>query len=175
LAIAPRALLRPFLIVGAVCAIVPDVDAIGRPFYGAGGDLEMFGGHRGFLHSLTFATLLGPTVACATLMSARWDGSRLKLAMFLAAVTDVTCAVLQSILEPRLYRLVASHSRAVQRTVFMPASSHRAHSCDLVRAEDPMAAARQRRAGRIEPQVKSQTAANPNTSPFSEAAWETRC
>ena len=29
--IAPRRLLRPFLIIGAVCAVLPDIDAIGRP------------------------------------------------------------------------------------------------------------------------------------------------
>ena len=85
--IAPRALLRPFLVVGAACAVLPDVDAIGRPFFGARGDLEILGRHRGFLHSLTFAAMLGVAVACATFAGSRWKGYRVRLALFVSAVT----------------------------------------------------------------------------------------
>ena len=86
-AVAPRHLLRPFLIVGSVCAIVPDVDAIGRPFYGTSGDLHFLGGHRAFTHSLAFAGLLGAAAALATLASARWRGYRLRFGVFVFAVT----------------------------------------------------------------------------------------
>jgi membrane-bound metal-dependent hydrolase YbcI (DUF457 family) len=86
-AAAPRPLLRPFLIIGSVCAVVPDLDAIGRPFYGAPGDLQFLGGHRAFTHSLFFAAILGVTVALATLTSARWRGARIRLALFVALAT----------------------------------------------------------------------------------------
>ena len=56
-----------------MCAVIPDIDAIGRPFYGAAGDLEWLGGHRGFTHSLTFAALLGLLAPLATIGRARWD------------------------------------------------------------------------------------------------------
>jgi membrane-bound metal-dependent hydrolase YbcI (DUF457 family) len=85
--IAPRRLLRPFLIAGAICAVLPDIDAIGRPFYGREGDLQFLGGHRGFTHSLLFAPLLGLAVACATLGSARWHGYRVRLGIFIALAT----------------------------------------------------------------------------------------
>jgi inner membrane protein len=46
---------RPWWIVGAICAIVPDFDVIGFRFGVRYGD---FLGHRGFTHSLVFAALL---------------------------------------------------------------------------------------------------------------------
>jgi len=85
--VAPRQLLRPFLLVGAVCAVLPDIDAIGRPFYGVTGDLEVFGGHRGFTHSITFAVLLGFFVSLTTLVDRRWRGHRTGCALFVAIVT----------------------------------------------------------------------------------------
>jgi membrane-bound metal-dependent hydrolase YbcI (DUF457 family) len=98
--IAPRPLLRQFLVLGSVCAVLPDIDAIGRlhididpagahasEYYDAHGDLGFLGGHRGFTHSLLFAGLLGIVVSSATLVSARWKESRLRLALFIAAAT----------------------------------------------------------------------------------------
>jgi inner membrane protein len=85
--IAPRPLLRTFLITGVVCAVIPDIDAIGRPFYGVAGDLQSLGGHRGFTHSLAFAALLGLFAPLATLGRARWDGYRLLFGVFIALAT----------------------------------------------------------------------------------------
>ena len=85
-AVAPRPLLRPFLIAGAVCAVVPDLDAIGRTF-GNGGDIEALGGHRGFTHSLAGAALAGLLVSFATLPDRAWSGHRLRLTFFIMAAT----------------------------------------------------------------------------------------
>lgn len=85
--VAPHALLRPFLVIGAVCAMLPDIDAIGRPFYGEPGDLQSLGGHRGFTHSLSFAAALGVIVASAMLLDSRWRGYRARFAIFIAFAT----------------------------------------------------------------------------------------
>jgi membrane-bound metal-dependent hydrolase YbcI (DUF457 family) len=84
-ALAPRPLLKPFLVIGAVCAVLPDIDAFGR-LYGAG-DIEALGGHRGFTHSIAGALSLGLLVALATLPWARWSGYRLRLALFIVLAT----------------------------------------------------------------------------------------
>ena len=86
-AVAPRPLLRPFLITGIVCAVLPDLDAIGRPLAGGIHDLELLGGHRGFTHSLPAAALTGIVVALATLASRRWRGYRLRFALFVSIAT----------------------------------------------------------------------------------------
>jgi inner membrane protein len=86
-AIAPREVLRPFVIIGAACAVLPDMDAVGRPFYGAAGDIEVLGGHRGFTHSLPCAVLLGGVVASLTLGSSRWNNCRRRLAAFVTLAT----------------------------------------------------------------------------------------
>ncbi len=85
--IAPRTRLRPFLIIGAVCAVAPDIDAIGRLLPLDDGDLEFLGGHRGFTHSLTFAGLAGVVVSSTTLVSRAWDGHRVRLALFITLAT----------------------------------------------------------------------------------------
>ena len=46
-------------IVGALCSVIPDLDAIGFRFGVHYGD---FWGHRGFTHSLLFAALLGGVI-----------------------------------------------------------------------------------------------------------------
>jgi len=51
-----------FWIAAALCAALPDIDAVGRPFGNL--DLEsVFGGHRGITHSLAFAIMLGAVVS----------------------------------------------------------------------------------------------------------------
>jgi inner membrane protein len=80
-------MVRPFLLTGAVCAVIPDLDAIGRWWYGAAGDLEVLGGHRGFTHSLTYAALCGVAVSAATAVDDRWRGVRLRFAVFIALAT----------------------------------------------------------------------------------------
>ena len=82
---APRPLLQPFLVAGAICAVIPDIDAIGRPF--GLGDLEFLGGHRGFTHSFLFAGLVGLAAGCSTLASSRWRGYRLRFGVFMALAT----------------------------------------------------------------------------------------
>ena len=86
-AMAPRPLVRTFLIVGSLCAIVPDIDAIGRPFYGHHGDLEFIGGHRGFTHSLTYAVLAGVLAMVATAPIPSWKGFRVRFGLFVALAT----------------------------------------------------------------------------------------
>lgn len=81
-AVAPRHLLRPFLVTGAIAAIVPDVDAIGRLW--GDGDLEWMGGHRGFTHSVTFAALAGVAAAAFTLGRSEWSGHRFRFGLFIA-------------------------------------------------------------------------------------------
>ena len=84
-AVAPGPLLRPFLVTGAICAVVPDLDAIGR--WTGNGDVDWLGGHRGFTHSLTWAALAGAVAAVATLGNRRWSGYRLRFGLFVALVT----------------------------------------------------------------------------------------
>ena len=152
--VAPRELLRPFLIIGATCAVLPDIDAIGRPLYGVAGDLQTLGGHRGFTHSMTFAALLGVVVSSVTVVDPRWRGQRLRLGLFVAAVT-----ALHGVLD--LFRRIgasphpssslalfisgirdvsASDQRAVQRTLSLLSAAGRSHARDMARAWYPVAA-----------------------------------
>ena len=78
---APRPLLRPFLVAGAVCAVMPDLDIVGPSGVG------FLGGHRGFTHSLTFAGLVGLTSAYIVRKRPEWRGARLRLLLFIAAAT----------------------------------------------------------------------------------------
>ena len=84
-ALAPRHLLKPFLVAGAVCAVIPDIDAVGRLW--GGGDMEFIGGHRGFTHSIAFAALLGMLLPAATLGRAAWTGHRIRFGIFIAGAT----------------------------------------------------------------------------------------
>lgn len=52
---------RGALWAAAACAVLPDLDAIGRPF--GRGDVAWLGGHRALTHSLAFAAALGTAVA----------------------------------------------------------------------------------------------------------------
>lgn len=86
-AMAPRTRMRSFLVVGAFCAVAPDIDAIGRLLPVDAGDVEWLGGHRGFTHSLTYAAVCGVTVATATFVSRAWEGVRFRLMLFVAFAT----------------------------------------------------------------------------------------
>jgi len=69
-AFAPRRASRRVWLAAAICAALPDIDALGRPF----GNLRYeaaFGGHRGFTHSVVFAVLLGALVAWGLSREAR--------------------------------------------------------------------------------------------------------
>lgn len=81
-AFAPPSVSRRFWIAGAVCAALPDIDALARPF----GNLayeSVFGGHRGLTHSLFFAGVLGAVVAWAFFRGPRWQGQRMRLWAYL--------------------------------------------------------------------------------------------
>jgi inner membrane protein len=58
--VAPRALPRGTWGVIAVLAVIPDLDAIGRPF--GRGDVELLGGHRALTHSVTFTVAISLVV-----------------------------------------------------------------------------------------------------------------
>ena len=60
-AVAPRATPRRFCWFVAVAAVLPDLDALFRPF--GGPDVAFLGGHRAFTHSLLFAAVLGLIIA----------------------------------------------------------------------------------------------------------------
>jgi inner membrane protein len=86
-ALAPRPLMKPFVLVGALCAVLPDVDAIGRWWYGAAGDLQALGGHRGFTHSLTCAALCGVVASAIVAALPSWRRVRLRFGIYVALAT----------------------------------------------------------------------------------------
>ena len=49
----PKGMPRRVWLITAIAAVVPDIDAIGRPF--GLGDLALFGGHRALTHSIALA------------------------------------------------------------------------------------------------------------------------
>jgi len=78
---------RGFWVVCAVCAALPDIDALGRPF--GRGDVAFLGGHRALTHSLPFALVLGLLLAWIAFPTVRrsrkWP--RLWIALALAAAS----------------------------------------------------------------------------------------
>lgn len=85
-AVAPRPLFKSFLIIGAICAVLPDIDFIGS-VYGDHDGHEILGGHRGFTHSLAAAALVGLIATCATFASSQWRGYRGRFGLFVALAT----------------------------------------------------------------------------------------
>ncbi len=90
--LAIAAVLRPaelpprFWVAAALCAAIPDVDALGRPF----GVLDYeaaFGGHRGITHSLLFAAVFGAAVAWGVGRGTHWMGDRARLWLCFALAT----------------------------------------------------------------------------------------
>jgi inner membrane protein len=74
----PRAVLRRVWVTAAVVAMLPDVDAVGRPF----GNLAieaLFGGHRGFTHSVVFAVVVSAIVAWGFFRTPQWMGLHRRL------------------------------------------------------------------------------------------------
>jgi inner membrane protein len=78
--IVPKSVPRRVWVVVALCAVLPDVDAIGRPF--GGGDVTWLGGHRALTHSLLFAATLSALVNVTVLRLA--SGVQAKLVLWLA-------------------------------------------------------------------------------------------
>lgn len=57
-----RCMPRRFWVLAALCAILPDIDAVG---YALGVPYESLWGHRGILHSFLFAAIVGVAVTVA--------------------------------------------------------------------------------------------------------------
>lgn len=82
---APAQTTRRYWIAGIACAIVLDIDAIGRPF--GRGDVDFLGGHRALTHSVPFAVMLGMVVTATTLRAVRWNGERVRIMAYLVLAT----------------------------------------------------------------------------------------
>ena len=76
-ALRPPAPARRFWIAVAACAVLPDLDAIGRPF--GRGDIAWLGGHRALTHSFVFAALLAAVVVAIWFRAPRWAGWRVRI------------------------------------------------------------------------------------------------
>ncbi len=83
--LAPAVPTRRYWIAGILCAVLPDLDAIGRPF--GWGDLEFLGGHRALTHSIFFAVMLGLVVAALGFRDVRWQGHRGWIMAYLVLAT----------------------------------------------------------------------------------------
>ena len=81
-AILPRPLPRRLAFTGVGCAVLLDVDAVGRPF--GWGDVEWLGGHRGLTHSLFFAIALGSILAVSVKALPSGEHMRWRVFAFLA-------------------------------------------------------------------------------------------
>lgn len=84
-AILPRTTSRRVWIAGVVCAALPDIDAIGRPF--GWGDVAFLGGHRGLTHSLLFALILGLLVTLMWFRDGPWNKAHTRIALYLVVAT----------------------------------------------------------------------------------------
>jgi inner membrane protein len=82
-ALAPRHSIRPLIIAGVLCAVLPDVDALPRLIGRA--DLALFGGHRAFTHSILFALATGLIVAM--IAPQRWGFARWRVFTFITLAT----------------------------------------------------------------------------------------
>src|SRR5687768_398173 len=78
LAFSPPHATRRVWIAAAVCAALPDIDALGRPFSNLRYE-SFFGGHRGFTHSLAFALVLGALVTWGFFRESRCEPFRPRL------------------------------------------------------------------------------------------------
>src|SRR5687767_8025007 len=56
-ALLPERRARPLVLTGIACAVLLDIDAVGRPF--GRGDIAWLGGHRALTHSIFFAVAVG--------------------------------------------------------------------------------------------------------------------
>ena len=85
----PRQRLGPALLVGALCAVIPDLDLL-APYLGAERDF-----HRRFTHSIAFAVLAGLSCAAADRVARRpraeamWLGVYAALATLSHAIADM--------------------------------------------------------------------------------------
>jgi inner membrane protein len=87
-AFAPARATRRVWIAAALCAALPDIDALGRPF----GNLRyeaVFGGHRGLTHSVAFAAFLAVLITWGFFRQSQWNRVRPRLwaTFFIATVS----------------------------------------------------------------------------------------
>jgi inner membrane protein len=82
-AAAPRGCWRALAVVGVVCAVLPDLDALPSLF--GRRDFAELGGHRGITHSILFALGIASVVAMST--SHRLGVSGPRMFLFVALVT----------------------------------------------------------------------------------------
>jgi inner membrane protein len=68
--LAPKPVPARYWMIVAATAIVPDLDAIGRPFHA--GDVAWLGGHRALTHSLLFAAALGGLAVASNVADVGW-------------------------------------------------------------------------------------------------------
>ena len=97
-AFVPPYVARRVWIAAAVCAALPDIDALGRPF----GNLRyeaVFGGHRGFTHSVAFAALLAVFITLGFFRQPRWNRIRPRVCatFFIATVSHGVLDALSTI------------------------------------------------------------------------------
>jgi inner membrane protein len=85
-ALSPPHASRRVWIAAAMCAALPDIDALGRPFGNLGYE-SFFGGHRGITHSLAFAIILGAVVGWIFFREPQWRHARLRLWLALTLAT----------------------------------------------------------------------------------------
>jgi inner membrane protein len=83
-AITPGRVIPRLLLVGAVCAVLPDADILGFRF---GIDYAHMLGHRGLSHSLAFAAVTSLTATAVFFPGASWKSLRGRIALFLFVVT----------------------------------------------------------------------------------------
>jgi inner membrane protein len=83
--LAPADPTRRYWIAGILCAVLPDLDAVGRPF--GWGDFGFLGGHRALTHSIFFAVVLGVVVALLAFRDVRWRGYRGRIIAYLVLAT----------------------------------------------------------------------------------------
>jgi inner membrane protein len=79
--LAPATAGRRFWFAGILCTVLPDLDALGRPF--RLGDVEFLGGHRALTHSILFAVIVSVAVTWSAFRSSQWNGSRGRILVFL--------------------------------------------------------------------------------------------
>jgi inner membrane protein len=81
-ALAPKPVWRRVVLLGAACAVAPDLDIFGPH------GIDVLGEHRGFTHSLTAAALIGTSVA--VIAPLRWPELlpyRVRLGIYIALAT----------------------------------------------------------------------------------------
>jgi inner membrane protein len=81
--VVPRPISRRVWTVGAATAVLPDIDAIGRPF--GYPDIAWLGGHRALTHSILFALVVAALAMLIWFREPQWSAARVRLLVAFAA------------------------------------------------------------------------------------------